>query len=345
MAHALVGAGGPCKVALLVKNLTPSGGNRVILHLFDALQRLPGVEVHVLVVPEARRGIRDVWNLIACKRRYGAAASVRRLSRPADPGAFDLLISTSRRTLDFVADLSHSAHVHLFQAVEAWDSENSGAFLEHCRDERYPDGRETIDLVRRIGIARDVRYVDQIASTQRFLAVSGYLADAARHAGGPSEVTVRVPPLTLRGAGGGTERDIDVLLFLRGFVYNGDDVTSALAHELADTRLRVAVVAGNYCRAAQVRALGRRERLTILREPQDGALAALYASARAVVHPSLSNGGGFIPFEALSFGCAVVASRTGWLASAEGGGPLSIMDRHDLNAYLGALMRSLPEPQ
>ena len=66
--------GAPRRFALLVKNLKLSGGNRVILKLFDRLQQVPGAEIHVYIVPEVKRHIGQVWDLVLCKRRYRAAA-------------------------------------------------------------------------------------------------------------------------------------------------------------------------------------------------------------------------------------------------------------------------------
>lgn len=332
------------RVALLVKNLKVSGGNRVILALYDQLQRTDQVEVHVRVVPEARPHVRELWNLIACKRRYGAAASVTRIVRPLDPGAFDVLVSTSRRTLDFVADLSHPAHVHLLQAVEAWDTENAPPFLDYCRTRHYPGPEECIELVHRIGLPQDVRYVRQLSEVRRVLAVSDYVGGAIRHAGRPDSVTVCAPPLPLAGTGGHTERTLDVLLFLRGFAYTGDDMVVAIANALADKPYRVVVVAGNYSTRRQLRGLHQRERLSVVRDPPAAALASLYAASRVVVHPTLCSGGGFIPFEARSFGCAVVASRTGWLMSGESGDRLAIVQSHDLQTYLRAIVRLLEGP-
>ncbi|MDD5204651.1 MAG: hypothetical protein PHS17_04480, partial [Desulfobacterales bacterium] len=113
------------RIALLIKSMKRSGGNRVIVDLFDRLCKFRHTEVHVFVVPDRPPHIGEVQNLILARRRYRAAASVTRTRRAVNPGEFDLLISTSRRTLDFVTDLAHPAHVHLLQAIEAWDSVNS----------------------------------------------------------------------------------------------------------------------------------------------------------------------------------------------------------------------------
>jgi hypothetical protein len=94
------------RLALLVKNLRMSGGNRVIINLFDRLHDFQDTEIHVFVVPEVKRHIGEVWDFISCKRRYRAAASVMRATRPLDPGKFDTLISTAA-TPSICGDLAH----------------------------------------------------------------------------------------------------------------------------------------------------------------------------------------------------------------------------------------------
>ncbi|RJR54609.1 MAG: hypothetical protein C4576_00520 [Desulfobacteraceae bacterium] len=328
------------RIALLVKSIRRSGGNRVIADLFDRLRKVGGVEIFVFVVPEIRFDIREVQNLLLCKRRYRAAASVTRAGRALDPGEFDLLISTSRRTLDFVENLAHPAHVHLFQAIEAWDSVNSAPFLEYCRDRRYPAPKECIDLIREIGFRQDLRYLDQIGAVGRIRTVSGYLESALHYLARPGEVVVCEPELFVRGERVRALRPIDILLFVRGEVYNGDDLALALARGFQDRPCRLVVVTARKARSL-VRGIGKQGQVSIAYDPTDAALAELFASARIVLHPSLCNGGGFIPVEALSFGCTVLASRTGWLLSAESNGNLSVLDRHDPGLYRSELERRM----
>ena len=330
------GRGRPTRVALLVKSIGRSGGNRVIADLFDRLSRLQDMEIHVLVVPEIRPDIREVRNLIQSKRRYRAAASVTRTWRPVDPGRFDLLISTSRRTLDFVQDLAHPAHVHLLQAIEAWDSVNSRPFVEYCRDHRYPAPEECVDLVRNIGFPQDLRYLHQIGSLGRIRTVSGYLADAIRYVGRPGEVVISEPDLFVRGDGRPSDRSIDLLLFVRGEAYNGDALALMVTSRLQHDTCRIVVVAARKARAL-VRSIRKQDQVSIVYDPPDTALAELFGSARVVLHPSLCNGGGFIPIEALSFGCSVVASRTGWLLSAKSRPDLAVVDRHVPDLYLAEI--------
>lgn len=329
----------PQRIALLVKNLNLSGGNRVIFSLFDRLQSAPNTEMHVFVVPEIKRHIKEFRDLFACKRRYGAAASVTRATRPVDPSTFDMVISTSRRTLDFVLDLASPAHVHLLQAIEAWDTLNSPRFREFCRDRGYPTPEECVDLVRSIGVPQDVRYLDQISSASRILTVSEYMASAIHYAGRPEDVIISEPALDIRGTVGPTEKTIDVLLFVRGDSYNGDALALVVANALPD-KYRITVVAAHRARA-EIKAIQKRDHLSIIHDPSDAALAKLFASARVVIHPSLHNGAGFIPQEALSFGCAAVASRTGWLFSAKSEMPLIVVDRHDPEIYLSEVLRVL----
>lgn len=330
------------RIGLLVKNLNMSGGNRVIMNLFDRLAELQasnGVEVHVFVVPERKRQLAEFFSLAACKRRYGAAASVRRVSRPIDPADFDALISTSRRTLDFVADLAHPVHFHLFQAIEAWDTLNSAAFLDWCRTRGYPGPEACIDAIREIALPQDVRYVEQLAAIRQVLTVSEYLELTSRYLGCAAEdIIVREPAPNIRGHARSV-RNIDLLLFVRGFSYNGDDLAVTLANKLAGRPYRVAVVAGRRAKPL-VKTLGEREGLSVIYDPSDAALADLFAATRVVAHPSLHNGGGFIPIEALCFGCSVVASRTGWLLT-ESKGCLTVAERHDPAIYLVEIERIL----
>ena len=327
------------RIALLVKNLNPTGGNRVILRLFDHLQASPLTEMHVLVVPETKPHIGALADLIACKRRYRTAASVGRAWRPVKPEAFDVVLSTSRRTLDFVRDFGHPAHVHLLQAIEAWDTVNSASFCEFCVERGYPTPEECVDLVRRIGISHDVWYLDQVAAAGGVLAVSDYLRSAVRYLTGSDDTKVSIPEWHIKGDARAGDRSIDALFFVRGFGYNGD----ALAIEVMNAmppEYRVTVVAARRARA-EVKAIRRRSGVSIVREPPDAVLAELFASSRVVVHPSLCNGGGSIPIEALALGCSVVASRTGWLLGTQSEGPLTIVDRHDPQEYLSTVLRVL----
>ena len=323
------------RIALLIKSMRRSGGNRVIAGLFDRLRRLDNIEIHVFVVPESSPHLGEVRNLFMAKRKYRAAASVTRPGRAVDPGEYDLLISTSRRTLDFVTDPAHPRHVHLLQAIEAWDTVNSPFFLDYCMERRYPSPEDCIDLIREIGLPQDVRYLHQIGLVDRIRTVSGYLDSAIRYAGRPSEVVVCEPELFLRGTGGRATRDIDILLFLRGEPYNGDALSVAITDTFQEP-CHMMIVAARKAKPF-LKEIRRRDKISITYDPSDSALAELYASTQIVLHPSLCNGGGFIPIEALSFGCVAVSSRTGWLLPAKSTGNLIIVDRHDPNLYRSAL--------
>lgn len=330
------------RVGLLVKNLTASGGNWVIMRLFDHLVASGRAEAHVFVVPEEGVHVGVLRHLVACRRRYAAAASVKLALRPVHPADFDVLLSTSRRTLDFVADLSHPAHVHLFQMIEAWKTMRSDAFLDHCRRRGYPGPGESVALVRELGLPEDLRYLEQVGETRRFLTVSEFLASAAASLAAAADVEIRVPDRHIRRPGPALQRGIDALFFLRGQVHKGDDLALEVANAMPDACRVTVVVAPEASRAA--RRLRRRPGLVTSEDPPPPVLADLLASSRVVVHPSLSEGGGLIPVEALALDCQVVASRTGWLFRAESGGRLSVLDRHDPGLYLAEVLRRLGAP-
>lgn len=196
-----------------------------------------------------------------------------------------------------------------------------------------------MDLVRQIGLSHDLHYLDQVGAAGRILTVSEYLASAIAHMGGKPDVRVCVPDWHIKRSGPAGGRSIDALFFVRGFVYNGDALAVAVGNAMPQ-RCRVTFVASPRAKQ-EMKCVRRRAGLAVVQDPTDAALAELFAATRVVVHPSLCNGGGSIPIEALALDCAVVASRTGWLWLAGSRGPLHVVDKHDPEEYLSEVMRLL----
>lgn len=86
--------------------------------------------------------------------------------------------------------------------------------------------------------------------------------------------------------------------------------------------------------AANIRLLGR---------VTDGELKALYAGAHAFACPSLSEGFGFTPLEAMTMGCPVVATTGGAVPEVCGDAAI-YADPHDRAAWTEALRRIASEP-
>lgn len=323
------------RVAILVENAKDSGGSRVIFNLVKE-RVLAGEQVTLLVVLRNIKGLRDlvgqVRDLIACKLRVGFGVAVRLQIQRVRSKKFREIVSTSRRTLDFITSYGDQRHIHLFQHIEAWRTLNSDEFRDFCQLNHYPSGPETVDLIKDIGIPEDVRYLEVLGRIKRIQTVSCFLKSVVDYLGAASEITVSEPPPHIKGASDFCVRDTDVLLFVRGLVFKGDQLSLKLACKLGKRGFKIMVVAGPrthnlICKLPQV------ENIKVLLNPIDDELAKAFARSRIVVHPSLCEGFGSIPQESMQFGCATVASGVGWLHGKSSTENLHIMRAHDIDIY------------
>jgi len=93
-----------------------------------------------------------------------------------------------------------------------------------------------------------------------------------------------------------------------------------------------------------------RERVVLAGSVPDGDLPPLYSAAEIVVFPSLHEGFGIVPLEAMACGTAVITSRAGALPEVVGDGALTVAnpeDAEELAAAAGCLLydASLREEQ
>ncbi len=138
-----------------------------------------------------------------------------------------------------------------------------------------------------------------------------------------------------RAVGGGGPDLVMIGTGTTGGRKKGLDVLVAALRGLAARRLDVAVV-GTLPRHA------RRAGLREVRHPPDDVLRPLVASARALVHPALSEGFGFPLLEAMAAGVPVVASRAGSLPEVAGESAL-LVPPGDATALAEALARVLDD--
>ena len=81
-----------------------------------------------------------------------------------------------------------------------------------------------------------------------------------------------------------------------------------------------------------------RDRIEIHRSPRDDEIDALYRGATALVLPSLYEGFGFTPLEAMARGCPVLASDIPAVREISGAGAL-LLPARDGEAWVGAIRR------
>ena len=116
----------------------------------------------------------------------------------------------------------------------------------------------------------------------------------------------------------------------------------AFAHVLRDTRLRSQlVVAGGEGWLMEetfsfVSAAGIGDRVRLIGYVNDDELRALYSSCRAFIYPSLYEGFGLPPLEALACGAPVIASRIAALEETIGDAPM-LVDPLDVHSLVAAI--------
>ncbi|HIE11452.1 MAG TPA: glycosyltransferase family 1 protein [Kiritimatiellae bacterium] len=95
----------------------------------------------------------------------------------------------------------------------------------------------------------------------------------------------------------------------------------------------------------RIRDSSRREHIRWLARIDDHLLTALYSGAELLVFPSLYEGFGFPPLEALACGCPVVASAAASLAEILGrpGSPAMLVDGFDRDHWIGIVRKALAD--
>jgi glycosyltransferase involved in cell wall biosynthesis len=93
-----------------------------------------------------------------------------------------------------------------------------------------------------------------------------------------------------------------------------------------------------------VQALGIGDKILLTGPLADGDLAALYSGAKLFLFPSLCEGFGLPPLEAMACGTPVVCSNATSLPEVVGDAALTV-DPHDVEALAEAIGRVLSEPK
>lgn len=119
-------------------------------------------------------------------------------------------------------------------------------------------------------------------------------------------------------------------------------VFARLAEGRQDLRLVFAGAEGDAVLCREIAALGLTNRVKFEVDPDDARLAALYRGAALMLFPSLYEGFGWPPLEAMHFGCPVVCSDAGSLPEVTGDAALRCAP-DDVAGLAAAAMRILDD--
>ena len=333
------------KILFLVENVVDSGGNRVIaIKIKNEIKKGNIVEVAViqrkLTKPKDILGL--IKDIISSKIAYKQANKVFLLNKPIETSNYDEVITTGRRGLLFLQDITESKHLHLFQHIEAWDTLNSDYFFNFCKNNGYPSGSQTIEVLRENKVIEELIYIYRLSFLKKVETVSLYLKEIIHSLNPKSTVIVNEPPEI--GLTNSEDLNIintfeyDLLFFVRGLKFKGDDLHIKLMRIFYSKGLRIAIVCSkkrkyyNFIKSDY-------ENCSFFFQPLDLDLYKIYKKSRIFVSCSVSEGFGATVREAYNNGLICVTSNVGWVQNNElfAKDRLHIVKKHDFKEYVSKI--------
>jgi hypothetical protein len=299
------------KYTLIFENLRATGGVRQALVLARALMKENTVVI--CLVKREKNSLRSIAgflkDVVIALNMKPKGMTLRILLKPIEASAENTIITTSKSTLNWVSNIQSNWHWHYFQHIEVWQTLNSSEFEGYCINNGYPSSKEFNNFLTSHYHEDDRCYLANLESTQNFMTVSEFLKHflIERNKQATIKLMPVIPHINTRGCVT-SEKDIDLLLILRGSRFKGDALTLEILSHYASTEKNIAVIVSQGKKPSLVN-----KNVSYYLKPSDAKLAELYSRAKLTVHPSLLEGFGSVPQEALAFGSFVVCSNTGWL--------------------------------
>jgi glycosyltransferase involved in cell wall biosynthesis len=326
-------------IVLLMENIRLTGGVRQALKLIGESGAVQKKEIWLIRRTGAflRARLGELKDYIIASKNKPRGIKLRFAPRViyVDPSA--VVISTSCKTLKSIKNPGHVNHWHYCQHIEFWDLLNAEVFVRYCVSVRYPNAADIFFMIDKYPDLVDKKYVENFRETNNFLCVSRFLVEIIDLIHDRLDKNVALVPVEphIKGRDGSRNCELDVLFFIRGIPFKGDELAWELIDAISGSNYVVGVVLSA---GSKLNKRFRGKGIKFYANPPDNQLGRIYASANVVVNTSLCEGFGSIPQEALSYGCKVVTSNTGWIADAcVVSSDVQVIDRHDKNKYLVAI--------
>lgn len=327
----------------IIENAVDSGGNRVIYqYIRDSNCAVAGYILRRFTRLKDILGfLKDVISVnLMYKKLYGSKL----LIMPALSKDYRAIVTTGRRCLEFIDDLSSPNHIHLMQHIEAWRSLNSLNYFEYCKTLGYPTGEDTIKFIISQNHADEIEYINNLKKITQFQTVSTFLSDIIKHINPSAVVSVSEPPeisypiIKFGKVKPLSQRKYDLLIVLRGLNFKGDDIGLALLKSDELKHLKKFVILSTKKAARMYRnQLGNVEHDCY---PDDFHFATILNDSKIVVNSSVSEGYGAVPREAIKYGCLCVTSNTGWIINSIQSEDIYIVYSHIPQNYISQILRS-----
>lgn len=315
---------------IFIENLFPNGGTRQFLKLLR-LNNFKNKTTFYMI----RRDFNSIKSVAGFIKDYLYSilhkpenTQIKLIFNPIHLKKNTLYISTSRRTLDFIIDVESPNHIHYFQHIEFWEYLNSDEFMKYCSESGYPSALFFAKLFKRENKLLNYNYKNKLPKINNFLTVSEFLSKILENLNKRNITLIKViPHITHSNT---CSKTYDLLLFYRASRFKGDDIVIDIINKYSNL-YKIAVVAFNNNINKKITF---NKNIFMYVRPSDVALGELYAKSRLVIHPSLSEGFGSIPQEALEHDCYVVSSKTGWLIEHESSEKVKIIEKHSFENYI-----------
>ena len=320
----------PNQKVILIENLFPNGGTRQFLKLLKLYNFKDRTKLYLV-----RRDFNSLRDILGFIKDYFYAIfhkpkniKIKLIFNPIHLDKNILYVSTSRRTLNFINDLDSPNHFHYFQHIEFWEYLNSDEFFNHCSTSGYPSPTYFYNLFTSQNKLLDYNYKINLPKINNFLTVSEFLSKILEKLNKKNIKIMRVYP-HITHTHRYKKKEYDFLLFYRASRFKGDDMALKIINKYNDL-FKIVVIAFNNNIYQKISVT---KNIFIHIHPSDVTLGELFAKSWLVINPSLSEGFGSIPQEALEHGCHVVSSKTGWLTDTEPNRRVKIIKKHTLDNY------------
>jgi glycosyltransferase involved in cell wall biosynthesis len=336
------------KVLFIVENAVDSGGNRVIfISIKDSISC--GNDVEVAYILRKVQKIKDIFGFfkdyIGMLFKY-RNIKIKLLNQPISSDEYDQVITTGRRCLEFLTDLSSKKHVHLIQHLEVWSTFKSKYFMDLSRQSGYATSSETLKCVVELECPEELAYISRLKKVKSFLTVSNYLERILIELNPRANINVSEPPEisypleAYAKKKQANKKKYDLLFFIRGLKFKGDELVEEIIKSIIVDQNKLSILVVISGKAKKLELLD--SRITYIHKPSDFEMAKLYSESKILINPSLTEGYGAVPREALLYGCKCIASNTGWLQDTNDSGEnLMIINKHSKQLYLDAIYKMM----
>lgn len=322
---------------LLLQDLRNNGGTRQAMKLVET-NGMTNLTIG-LIVPNIF-GIKPMYQLFKDLYYYffsqKSFKKLKLISKKLTASEDYLIISTSKKTLLYVSNIDSKYHTHYCQHIEVWELYNSAAFIKCCEDKGYLNPKMLLSFIKNnIYLSPgDFGYFNSLGRIKSFYTVSDFLKSILSLYN--PTASIKNIPVTphIKNFHGKEIKKISgsILFFLRGNNMKGDNLILKLIFSDLSQK-KIILVLSYRPRSSFIKKL-KIHNIDFYIKPTDIILSEIYSVAETVIHPSLCEGFGSVPQEAIQFNCKVIASKTGWLYNSESSLNIRVVKRHRTDDYV-----------